>query len=1296
MVVPAFLVRFEHDTGCPESGKCEGVLHLEDVRKTYHAGSFTQAALAGVTITFRDNEFVAILGPSGSGKTTLLNVVGGLDHADEGDLIIDQVSTSEYKDRDWDAYRNNRIGFVFQSYNLIPHQSVLANVELALTLTGVAAAERKQRAKAALEQVGLTEHIHKLPNQLSGGQMQRVAIARALINDPEIVLADEPTGALDSTTGTQVMGLLKGIAQDRLVVMVTHNPDLAKRYATRIVSLSDGVVVADTRPYDPGDDAREAKPARRTSMSFLTAIALSFRNLMTKKGRTLMTSFAGSIGIVGIATILALANGVNAYIAGVEENTLSLYPLTIQTQGIDLTSLLTNGGGNSSDGSAPAGQAHANNQMAQMFSHIGTNDLASLKTFLDSPSSGITPYVNAIDYGYNITPQIFAADTSNGVRQVNPNKVFAALGMGGSSDSALASSFPFGMSADSFSELPSDLDLVRGQYDMVAGDWPTSPDEGLLVLSSSGGVSDYILYTMGLRNPDDLAKMVQGLASGTPFTVPDYGQQTFTYEQLMGVGFTVVPATAFYEYDPAYQVWTDRSGDAAWLKQALSRGMPLRIVGIAKPNPAATATMLSPGLYYPASLIAALMNQAASSSVVRDQLATPDINVFSGKTFAQDKATNSLKDFDFSSLINVDPTALSQMLNIDPSAFKVDLGSLNLSSLGKNVSNLQLPPPDLMSLFGNLNIQVSPQALTSLLTQTVGDYLADVLPGGLLPPVVPTTTTTSTTSSAPPVTTTSSAATTPPPPTPTGPSTTGPPSSTTPPSSPPVTTSATPVPTPSSPTPSTTAAPSTSTATTAPATPVPPTTPATVPPATTVPPSTATATPAVPSPTPALAAALTLFGLPAAPVPTSAPASTATAGPGTPAAVPQAGVPTTAPTTPAPATSVPTPAAPVLPTSLPSDLASYLPSNLASYLPTNLPSNLASYLPTSLPSNLASYLPTNLPSVLPTSLPSIPTVNDVVDSFTTWFARPDVQATFAARLAQTIDMTAIEKQLATSLTSYMQKSMQTVLTSMMGSLQTQLTLALQTTMTQMTDQLSSALTMDPSKVASMFSFTMDPNQITSLLMSMASNQANSLESNLRLLGYADPATPSSISIYPKDFAAKQQVLNILDAYNTRMSQTGQDDKVITYTDIVGTLMNSVTTIVNRISQVLVAFVSISLVVSSIMIGVITYISVLERRKEIGILRALGASKRDIGNVFNAETLIIGFVAGMMGVLITLGLTMIANPIFNHLYNLDRIARLPLGAALALIGVSMVLTFVAGLIPSSAASRRDPVEALRSE
>jgi len=1121
------------------------VLHLDNVHKTYRTGSFTQAALDGVSVTFRDNEFVAILGPSGSGKTTMLNIVGGLDHADAGDLIIDDVSTRKYSDRDWDTYRNNRIGFVFQNYNLIPHQTVLANVELALTLSGVSKAERTRRAKAALHQVDLGEHIYKRPNQLSGGQMQRVAIARALINDPEILLADEPTGALDSKTGVHVMNLLEDIAQQRLVIMVTHNPELAEEYATRTISLRDGKVVDDTDPYHPHSNVRHAKKARRTSMSFLTAISLSFRNLMTKKGRTLMTSFAGSIGIVGIATILALANGVNAYIRGVEENTLSLYPLQIQTQGIDMTSMIM-AGQDIHDSIHDTGDSdlHEVAMITRMLSEVASNDLKSLKTYLDSPESGISDHVRSIQYNYNVTPQIFSTDTTNEVRQVNPNKMFTSLGFGGDSSSALMN---MGMTTNVFNSLPDDMSLISDQYDVLAGRWPQGPDELVLVVTGSGGISDMALYTMGLRDPAELDQMIQDMSENKPIHTPD-NRVRLSYDDVMSVTFKLVNAARFYEYDAKYKLWTDRSNDETWMRYVVSSGTTLRVVGVVTSAEDSTNVMLRPGLYYPMSMVYHLIDQAADSDIVRAQLANPELNVFSGITFEEEAENPGMGDFDFSSLLNIDADAFGSMFNVDFSGLSMpsgpSLGSMDLSSMSGSMP--QVPPPDLTAMLSGMSIEVSDEALTDLLTQTLSDYLRDTMGSATLPVIPPA-------------------------------------------------------------------------------------------------PQSDPTTPTQPSPS----------ALPQQSVEPSAQTSSEPSDPGS------TGDPTGDPTS----------------------------------APTMLPTALPTTGPTALPSSLPTGLPTSMPSEFPTTMPNLP--GDIGGSFAEWFNQPQNQAVFMGRLMNTINTDTLEAQASQALAGYMQTTMQTMLTSMMGNLQSQLSIAMQASMSQLTSQLSSAMDIDPQRFADIFDFDLDPEQLTSLLMSMMNRQRHSVESNLQTLGYAELDDPYSIDIYPNDFAAKQAVLDSLDSYNDRMKKE-DEDKVITYTDIVGTLMTSVTDIIDKISAVLVAFVSISLVVSSIMIGVITYISVLERRKEIGILRALGASKRDIGNVFNAETLIVGFVAGLMGVLITLGLTIIANPLVYKLTDVDRIARLPLNAALILIAVSMALTFLAGLIPSSAASRKDPVEALRSE
>ena len=562
------------------------MLELKDISKRYVTTGFTQVALDHVSVAFRDSEFVAVLGPSGSGKTTMLNIVGGLDHFDDGDLVIDGISTREYKDRDWDAYRNNRIGFVFQSYNLIPHQTILANVELALTLSGVGRAERRRRALDALARVGLADHVNKRPSQLSGGQMQRVAIARALINDPEILLADEPTGALDSATSVQVMDLLKEVAQDRLVVMVTHNPELARAYATRIVELADGHITADSDPFDPAAAPRRAaKQARRTSMSFLTALGLSFNNLMTKKGRTIMTAFAGSIGIIGIAAILALANGVNEYIARVEEDTLSSYPLSITKQSMDLSSMLSEDGG----ASGQAGEKDDDpdqipefTMLTDMFASVGSNDLSGLKSCLETNPDDLDSYVNAISYDYGLTPLVYEADTSAGAVQLNPNALSTAM-TGGASGTATAGMSGGGMSV--FNEMIDDQELLDSQYDVVAGRWATAADECVLVLTQSGRISDYTLYGIGVLDPAELTEMVSSAMSGTAGETEIAEKDVnFTYDDALALDFKVLAPSDLYRRNTETGGWTDMSSDADFVAEAVDGGLDLHVVGVVRPQ----------------------------------------------------------------------------------------------------------------------------------------------------------------------------------------------------------------------------------------------------------------------------------------------------------------------------------------------------------------------------------------------------------------------------------------------------------------------------------------------------------------------------------------------------------------------------------------------------------------------------------------------------------------------------------------------------------------------------------------
>ena len=1043
------------------------MLQLRNIRKAYTTGSFTQTALDDVSISFRDSEFVAILGPSGSGKTTLLNIIGGLDHYDTGDLVIDGISTKEYKDRDWDTFRNNRIGFVFQAYNLIPHQTILANVELALTLSGVSRAERRTRALDALRKVGLGDHVDKKPSQLSGGQMQRVAIARALINDPEILLADEPTGALDSKTSVQIMDLLTEIANDRLVIMVTHNPELAEQYATRIVNLADGVIRSDSDPFDPAPEDMRAskKQVRRTSMSFLTALSLSWNNLLTKKGRTLMTAFAGSIGIIGIAAILSLANGVNSYIANVEEETLSEYPLSIENQGFDMTSLMTMGmgaqGGSSGSGdSQDAGQTGSSNGDADggtvgeskmvtgMFGSIGSNDLASLKEYLDNGDSGIDQYVNSIEYGYNITPQLFSFDTEDGVRQVNPDKSFSSIGFGSAtSTNGIMSSM---MSTNVFYEMPSDPDLYQDQYDVVAGTWPQRYNDIVLVLTPNGKVSDFMLYTMGLRDHSELDDMVRAFANEEEVNAPD-DYMTLTYDQLMGVTFKLVAATDYYQYDSDYHVWKNKSDDADYMRDLVNSGEDVHICGIVKPKAGAKITSLQTGFYYTSDMVSHIIDEATDSQIVKDQLADSATNVFTGKSFVEEADAEG-SSFDMSSLFTIDGNKLQAAFQIDPDALSVDMSSLDLSGTASDLPAAPEMDPSEFQVSGQPTI--NKEAAAALMAAVEKDYFA------------------------------------------------------------------------------------------------------------------------------------------------------------------------------------------------------YYSEQVQQDKP--------------------------------------------APSFNEYFATERAQKLVSDALPGIIDTSEMQAELAQKIQAYLQATMSSYMNQVVSAMQTQMQAAMTQVMGQLSTNMATAMHVDESAFADAFQMNMDEKELTELMMSLMSSETTSFDGNLSKLGYADYAKPASIDIYPKDFESKQSVIDILDGYNDKMKAEGEDDKAVSYTDIVGALMSSVTTIVNMISYVLVAFVAISLVVSSIMIGVITYISVLERKKEIGILRSIGASKGDIGRVFNAETVIVGLVAGLIGIGVTALGCIPANAIVYALFDVPNVAILPWQAAVILVAISVFLTFLSGLIPSSAASRKDPVEALRSE
>ena len=1078
------------------------MLQVKNIHKQYKTGDLIQTALDNVSLNLRDNEFVAILGPSGSGKTTLLNIIGGLDRYNKGDLIINGISTKKYKDRDWDSYRNHTIGFVFQSYNLIPHQTILANVELALTISGVSKSKRREKAIKALEQVGLANQIHKKPNQLSGGQMQRVAIARALVNDPDIVLADEPTGALDSDTSIQVMELLKKVAKDRLVVMVTHNPELAEDYATRIVNIKDGKILSDTNPYII-EKEKNQKPIHKnlgkTTMSFFTSLSLSFNNLKTKKGRTILTSFAGSIGIIGIALILSLSNGANIYIKSVEEDTLSEYPLQIQSTGIDMSSLLI--GTNNEEEKENEGDINVSKRITNMFSTIGSNDLKSFKKYLESDESNIKKYTKSIEYSYDVTPTIYTSDTEN-IRQVNPDTTFASLGMGaGASSNSMMSSM---MSTNVFFKMPKDSKLYENQYDVKAGKWPTSYNECVLVLTSQGNISDFLLYTLGLRDYSEIQDLVTQFSSGKEVDTPkDLG--TYNYEDILGTTFKLINASDCYEYDGEYKVWRDKVDNKEYMKNIVSNGEDLKIVGIVQPKEGATSTMLSSGIYYPDSLTNHVIENARNSKIVQDQLSNPEVNVFTSKRFDETEKENS---FDMNSLIDIDTNAIKSAFKIDQTKINLDFGNLN-NILTQN----SLPPLNINDILSKIKFSMSEEDMKNIIVDLIKgyeEYIKNKPEGNI--------------------------------------------------------------------------------------------------------------------------------------------------------------------------------------NEISKQLTEYLQSKevnelinrkIKEFIKENGSLTITQkQLEEIMKEILAGYEK----YVNDNELVSIEDLNKYIVEYMNSDKAKDI---ITKNISKIMTSQNIEKQVTAIMGQYMQNVMGTI----SKSLQTQM----ESSIKKLSKTMTNAISIDEKAFMGAFKMKMNEKELAELFNSLMNKESVTYESNLKKLNYANFDEPSGIDIYPKDFEGNKAITSLIKDYNTRMEKNGEEDKVISYADMIGSLMSSVTTIVDTISYVLIAFVAISLVVSSIMIGVITYISVLERKKEIGILRAMGASKQNVSQVFNAETIIIGGLAGIIGVGITLLLIIPINQIIAAISNGVNVkASLPLGAGIILIVLSIVLTLIGGIIPSKKAAKEDPVLALRSE
>ena len=1067
------------------------MLKLKQINKEYKTGELVQHALNNVSLNLRDNEFVAILGPSGSGKTTLLNIIGGLDRYDSGDLVINGISTKKYTDRDWDSYRNHTIGFVFQSYNLIPHQTVLGNVELALTISGVSKAERRRRAAAALEQVGLGNQLHKHPGEMSGGQMQRVAIARALVNNPDILLADEPTGALDSETSIQVMELLKEVARDRLVVMVTHNPELAERYATRIVKLKDGVIRSDTMPYEPEDEAAAAAPVHRnmghSSMSLLTSLSLSFNNLLTKKARTLLTAFAGSIGIIGIALILSLSNGVSRYISNMEKSTLAAYPLQISSTGVDLASVMDPDTYTSvsSGSSAPEGMVTVRQLLSQLNIGATSNDLRSLKAYLDSDACTIRDNAT-VEYTYTPYPLIYRQNPDGTVQKLNPDTTFSDIASENASVTSLMTSMA---SPYVFCEMAETPALYEDQYDVKAGRWPEKYNELVLTLNADGSVSDYALYAMGLRDQAELDKILQQYAQNQKIDLPtDYG--TYTYDDFLGMTFKLVNKADCYVYDTEHKVWLSKLNDEAYMQQLVADSEELTIVGIVQPKADATSTILHSGLDYLHDLTYHVIDQAANSEIVRQQLADPDINVLTGEPF--DAASNSM--LDIASLFSVDTDALKNAFQFDTSALHFDLdGAFDLtddsfdlatlidpSSFKLDLSGLPLPDMemDMSELFDGVELNISQDGLQTLMKKILNGYKRYLISNGLLN--------------------------------------------------------------------------------------------------------------------------LDKIGF-----------------------------------------------------------SSYMQTEAFQTL---LAESMGDLLDTSgLEEQFAGTLQQNLQTVM---------------------------ETYSVQLGEALQ---------TQLTAALQEQMGPAIQKLAGQLEQKIAQTIQSNIAQLSTQVESALKIDPTVFQQAIQINMTGSDLTEMIKSTLLSSASSYEKILDDLGYVDYAKPDAIYIYPNSFDTKAQVVNELDAYNASMQQQGEEDKVIHYTDMVGTLMNSVTEIVGMVSNVLVAFVAISLVVSSIMIGVITYISVLERRKEIGILRAIGASKRNISEVFNAETFIIGLCSGLMGIGLSRLLLIPGNMLIQKIaVGTSVVAVLPWKAAVVLVALATVLTILGGFIPAKTASRSDPVKALRAE
>ena len=1189
---------------------CDSLLGLKSITKNYLAGDSEVQALKGIDIMFRQNEFVAVLGPSGCGKTTLLNIVGGLDRYTSGDLVIAGKSTKEYKDKDWDHYRNHTIGFVFQTYNLIPHQTVLANVELALTLSGISKAERRERAKKMLEKVCLGDQLHKRPNQMSGGQMQRVAIARALINDPEILLADEPTGALDTETSVQIMDLLKEIAKDRLVIMVTHNPELAEEYATRIIRLLDGKVQSDSMPYSEKDEAAERKASaaeegrkkkeKRVSMSSTTAFSLSLNNLMTKKARTLLTSFAGSIGIIGISLILSLSDGFQTFINTVQENTLSSYPLTILSRSVDLTSVIENVTGQAEkEVTHPLDKVYSSGQGAAMInamvSEVKQNDMEGFKKYIEAHADELADY--NIEYDYNIQPVVYLADTADKITPVNPNPlVDAYYSMLGYDMNGMSSSYSqmMQMSTDGmdvWTLLYGDRELLESQYDVISGHWPENMNEVILVVDEHNEINGMTLYGLGLRDPDEISDLASKIMGGEKIEEEDVD---FSYDELMNMQFRMLASTDCYEYSEAEKCWKDRSRDDEYMAEKIENGIPVHISGIVRRKAGAVTGALMPGtVCYTQELIDKLMELNADSKIVREQQARPEIDVFTGYEFENHDDVTMDDIYDYIDNMSEQEFATLQVMfsNFYGTSFdgKDVVDALNAMSDDELVEAVKPAMLEGLTAKDARDFAATTEgnaALTMVLNAAEGstpvsdkDPLADLETDELFQlyyQLVDTQMTADT----------------------------------------------------------------------------------------------------VREQLGKLSdheirnafMPFVLDSLTADDVRTFM-ATEEGAGAMMMALADAYGV------EPSPAL-LENPDADVM-------LDLYRGMVESQLTAEDIRSRLESVPDDTL---LTAAKPAILKSLTP------------ADART--FAKTDEgkMALGMMLAAQNGEAPADNNENRITPDDVDDAKLLEAYKSLVGS---QLTAeAIRKNIADMSEEEQEALaqSFNPAKdIDSLKSAlaTMDEDMLLSIFKEqiLAQSTDNTYEGNLQKLGLREENSPFAIQIYSPSFSAKEDFGAFVDRYNDSVKD---EDGKIEYTDYIGLLLSSVTKIINMVSYVLIGFVSISLVVSSIMIGIITYISVLERTKEIGILRSIGASKHDVSRVFNAETFIVGLVAGVIGVVITMLLDIPINMIIEHASGQPDIAFLRPVYALILIGISVLLTLIAGIIPARLAAKKDPVIALRTE